>query len=213
MADNAKDTETPKYIYYGSADWIPQANRLVKTFRSGLCMITQDYICRNDSSLNYQSFLEGDKIKNSSPCMDDAYIFPAPDYQDMGNGFVKCTVTAYSRVKTSAVVEISKRLGEYSVGYFYNKGESVEYDYFKEQKLFDLVTYRFVIKKGDKFGIPNYVTPKIYNLDGSEVTLYNPTLSSRVELYEVTSFGEFDSVVVVVIATGFGNKLDEGPIF
>ena len=213
MADDAKDTETSKYIYYGTEDWIPQANRLVKTFRSGLCMITQDYICRNDSSLDYESFREGDKIKNSSPCMDDAYIFPAPDYQDMGNGFVKCTVTAYSRVNTSGVVEVSKRLGDYYVAYYYNKGESIEVGYFKSQKLFDLVTYRFVIKKGDKFGIPNSVTPKIYELNGSEVTQDNPILGRNIELYEVTSFGEFNSVVVAVFATGFGNRFDEGPLF
>jgi hypothetical protein len=145
--------------------------------------------------------------------MDDAYIFPAPDYQDMGNGFIKATVTAYSRVNTSGVVEVSKRLGDYYVAYYYNKGEIVDIGYFKSQKLFDVVTYRFVIKRGDKFGIPSSVKPKIYELNGSEVTQYNPTLGSNVELYEVTSFGEFDSVVVAIAATGFGNRFDEGPLF
>jgi hypothetical protein len=29
----------------------------------------------------------------------------------------------------------------------------------------------------------------------------------------VTSFGEFDSVVVAIAATGFGNRFDEGPLF
>jgi len=201
------------YTYHGSVDWIPQANRLVKTFRNGLCMITQDYICRNDGKANYQSFNEGDILDDATPCMDDAYIFPSPDYQDMGNGFIKATVTAYGRVGTSGVVEISKRLGDYYVAYYYNKGAGVDIDYFKSQKLFDVVTYRFVIKRGDKFGIPGSVTPKIYNLDFSEVEQYNPTLNSLIELYEVTSFGEFDSIVIAVVATGFGNRFDEGPLF
>jgi hypothetical protein len=201
------------YTYHGAEDWIPQANRLVKTFRSGLCMVTQDYICRNDDKVNYQSFNEGDKIDDATPCMDDAYIFPAPDYQDMGNGFIKATVTAYSRVNTSGVVEISKRIGDYYVAYYYNKGGSVDIGFFKSQKLFDVVTYRFVIKRGDNFGIPGSVTPKIYNLDLSEVKEYNPMLNSLIELYEVTSFGEFDSIVISVLATGSGNRFDEGPLF
>jgi len=213
MADDEKDKTSVKYIYHGSSDWIPQPNRIVKTLRSGLCMITQDYICRNDDKLDYNSFREGDIIYNSDPCIDDAYIFPAPDYQDMGNGFVKCTVTAYSRVNTSGVVEISKRIGDYYVAYYYNKNGVTEVGNFTYKKLFGVVTYRFVIKKGDKFGIPNSVAAKIYNLDGSEVTEYNPTLGRNIELYEVTSFGEFDSVVVAVIATGFGNRFDEGPLF
>lgn len=213
MADDAKDTSTPKYIYYGSTDWMPQANRLVKTFRSGLCMITQDYICRNDDKVDYSKFNEGDKIDDATPCMDDAYIFPAPDYQDMGNGFIKATVTAYSRVGTSGVVEVSKRVGDYYVAYYYLKNGVTEIGNFKYQKLFGVITYRFVIKKGDKFGIPNSVAAKIYELDGSEVTQYNPTLGRKIELYEVTSFGEFDSVVIAVVATGFGNRFDEGPLF
>jgi hypothetical protein len=208
-----EDAPEVNYTYHGSTDWIPQANRLVKTFRSGLCMITQDYICRNDGKVNYSKFNEGDKIDDATPCMDEAYIFPAPDYQDMGNGFIKATVTAYSRVNTSGVVEISKRLGDYYVAYYYNKGGSVDIGFFKSQKLFDVVTYRLVIKKGDKFGIPNSVAAKIYELNGSEVTQYNPTLGRNVELYEVTSFGEFDSVVVAIAATGFGNRFDEGPLF
>lgn len=90
------------YNYHGQQDWIKQPNRLVKTFPSGLCMIQQDYIRRRDS-VQYFQFKEGDKIANedSAPCIDGAYIFPAPDYQDLGNGFIKCTVVAYGRVNTT----------------------------------------------------------------------------------------------------------------
>ena len=207
------DKSEINYTYHGSAEWIPQANRLVKTFRSGLCMITQDYICRNDGKTDYQRFSQGDILNDATPCMDAAYIFPAPDYQDMGNGFIKATVTAYGRVGTSAVVDISKRLGDYYVAYYYNKGGSVDIGFFKSQKLFDVVTSRFVIRRGDKFGIPGSVTPKIYNLDLSEVKENNPILNSTIELYEVTSFGEFDSIVIAVVATGSGDRFDEGPLF
>jgi hypothetical protein len=81
--------------------WIKQPNRIVKTFPSGLCMIQQDYIA-DKNNVDYFAFREGDAIsdKDSFPCIDGAYIFPAPDYQDMGNGFIKCTVTAYGRTTT-----------------------------------------------------------------------------------------------------------------
>ena len=94
-------------IKSGSAGrWIKQPNRLVKTFPSGLCMIQQDYIA-DRNFISYEDFREGDILsqEDSSPCIDQAYIFPAPGYQDMGNGFVKCTVVAYGRVNTTGTIE------------------------------------------------------------------------------------------------------------
>jgi hypothetical protein len=99
-------------------------------------MIQQDYIRRADDQIDYFTFREGDAIptEDSAPCIDGAYISPAPDYQDMGNGFIKATVTAYGRVGTSGVVEISKRVGDYYVGYYYNKGGCTDIGFFKSQK-------------------------------------------------------------------------------
>jgi hypothetical protein len=88
--------------------WIKQPNRIVKTFPSGLCMIQQDYIAPRNL-VDYFAFREGDalSLSDSQPCIDGAYIFPAPDYQDMGNGFIKCTVTAYGRTTaTGQITEI-----------------------------------------------------------------------------------------------------------
>jgi hypothetical protein len=64
-------------------------------------MIQQDYIAPRNL-VDYFAFREGDalSLSDSQPCIDGAYIFPAPDYQDMGNGFIKCTVTAYGRTST-----------------------------------------------------------------------------------------------------------------
>ena len=98
-------------IKSGSAGrWIKQPNRLVKTFPSGLCMIQQDYIA-DRNFISYEDFREGDILsqEDSSPCIDNAYIFPAPSYQDLGNGFVKCTVTAYGRTTQQATTVYSKR--------------------------------------------------------------------------------------------------------
>jgi hypothetical protein len=94
--------------------WVKQPNRIVKTFSSGLCMIQQDYIAAN-SDVDYFAFREGDAISDSKPCIDGAYIFPAPDYQDMGNGFIKCTITAYGRVNTSGKIEENLTIGDRSL--------------------------------------------------------------------------------------------------
>jgi hypothetical protein len=97
------------YNYHGNTGWIKQPNRIVKTFDSGLCLIQQDYIRRKDK-VEYFTFKEGDalSVADSQPCIDGAFIFPEPDYQDMGNGYIKCTITAYGRVNTTGSVTTRK---------------------------------------------------------------------------------------------------------
>ena len=97
------------YNYHGTAGWIKQPNRIVKTFESGLCLIQQDYIRRKDK-VEYFTFKKGDalSVADSQPCIDGAFIFPEPDYQDMGNGYIKCTITAYGRVNTTGSVTTRK---------------------------------------------------------------------------------------------------------
>lgn len=97
------------YTYHGTNGWIKQPNRIVKTFPSGLCMIQQDYIRRKDL-VDYSSFLQGQRIPDADakPCIDGAFIFPEPQYQDTGDGFVKCTVTAYGRVNKTGSVTLRK---------------------------------------------------------------------------------------------------------
>jgi hypothetical protein len=99
------------YTYHGTQGWVKQPNRIVKTFDSGLCLIQQDYIRRKDK-VEYFTFKEGDPLSpaDSQPCIDGAFIFPEPDYSDMGNGFIKCTVTAYGRVNNTGSVTTRKQV-------------------------------------------------------------------------------------------------------
>jgi hypothetical protein len=98
------------YTYHGTQGWVKQPNRIVKTFDSGLCLIQQDYIRRKDK-VEYFTFKEGDALSvvDSQPCIDGAFIFPEPDYSDMGNGYIKCTVTAYGRVNNTGTVTTRKQ--------------------------------------------------------------------------------------------------------
>lgn len=116
------------YTYHGTSGWIQQPNRIVKTFESGLCLIQQDYIRRKDK-VEYFTFKQGDalSIEDSQPCIDGAFIFPEPDYQDMANGYIKCTVTAYGRVNTTGSVTTRKQLvsltasvSKHKIGFFEN---------------------------------------------------------------------------------------------
>jgi hypothetical protein len=190
-------------------------------------MITQDYICRNDDKVNYSKFNEGDKIDDATPCMDNAYIFPSPDYQDMGNGFIKCTVTAYGRVNASGCVDIGRRIGDYvsttafvqeigNTGTF-NSGTSD----LISQKLFDVATYRFSAKSGEVIGTSgSAVKLLIYGLNGKKLpegitskdngagstTTEEYKLGSVPERYEIISYGFFSEVIISVAATGSYNK-------
>lgn len=87
------------YIYHGKKGWIKQPNRNFKTFESGLCLIQEEYICSSDQ-IDYSAFQIGNPIENSEPCIDGAFIYPDPVYQNLGNGFTKCIVSAYGRTNS-----------------------------------------------------------------------------------------------------------------
>ena len=205
------------YIYKGAEGWIKQPNRMVKTFRSGLCMIQQDYIQRKDK-VDFFSFREGDRLsdEDAEPCIDGAFIFPAPEYKDMGNGFISCTVTAYGRLNTDGVVDLNKRLGPYisTFSYSTSTGGFGRQD-IASQKFFDVAVYRFAARKGEFITAPDTPELNIYEIDGTKlpvgstrtesgwsygVVTYN--LGRQIENYESTNYGEFLEVIISVSATG-----------
>jgi hypothetical protein len=94
------------YIHYGKDGWILQPNRKITSWPSDLCMIEEEYICAN-KNVDYNYFQVGNLIEDSTPCIDGAYIFTAPKYTDMGNGFIKATITAYGRSNANGSVDSS----------------------------------------------------------------------------------------------------------
>jgi len=213
------------YIYKGAEGWVKQPNRMVKTFRSGLCMIQQDYIQRKDK-VDFFSFREGDRLsdEDAEPCIDGAFIFPAPEYKDMGNGFISCTVTAYGRINTSGAIDTNRRLGDYNLteNVFFSDGTSTSgTTTFK--KLFDVVAYRFATRKTEFVTAPETPILYIYNLDGTKLPVGTATITNsentptsiitetyflgrQIENYESTSYGEFLEVIISVSANGYFEK-------
>jgi len=191
-------------------------------------MIQQDYIRRADDQIDYFAFREGDPIssEDASPCIDGAYIFPAPSYQDMGNGFIKCSVTAYGRVNTTGVVRVTKRVGNYVensvIGV--NSINPATFSSFESQKIFDVINFNFVAYKSEIVPIPTSPRPLIYDLNltplpigefrisnssalGSSAELVGTTISNYVlnqvvELYEINSYGDFIECNISIAATG-----------
>ena len=209
--------------------WVKQPNRIVKTFPSGLCMIQQDYIAARDlANFNYFTFREGDPLEpaDAEPCIDGAYIFPAPDYQDMGNGFVKCTVTAYGRVNTSGNVFVSKILSNFSY-FYYRYFEEVE-NYFEDvatrSGILDVEIKKIVIGPSETINFTPSNILNIYLEDGTRLPspflntyvrpsqagistefrdqyLINTNITSRLNSYDEQSYGFFKEVTIAIIAS------------
>jgi len=221
------------YIYKGVTGWIKQPNQKTQVFRSGLCLISQEYISRKDS-VDYYAFNVGDIIpsQDSPQCIDGAYIYPEPNYEDMGNGFIKCSVTAYGRVNIDGSRELFKKVASYeqetrvesypagSVTPTIVKGQETT------QKLFDVITLRFVTFASDDVPIKSPIQLYIYDLngdrlpsnDGSSIfsqvaennlieTIYY--LSEVCDSYESRNYGNFNEIIITISATGSNLVIDK----
>lgn len=93
-------------IYQKTPDaLIPQGNRTVSTFPSGLVKIDQSFIGRTSlESTHRQQFEIGSSfITESDPSIDGLSIFPAIQEKRMPHGFTEYIVTAYGRTNTTGV--------------------------------------------------------------------------------------------------------------
>jgi hypothetical protein len=208
-------------IYRKSAasPWIKQGDRLTKTFASGLCLIQQTYIVPKDLA-TYDAFKKGDAITDAQPCIDGAFIFPAPDYQDTGDGFVRCTVTAYGRVNSTGNKTFSKELAvqKFEARFIPANGDAENIDtiIYGIQVTADKLIWKFVTPKSASPNVSISENLKIYRLNGEalesvEVTEFfslsslaqssNPTEISfntpeQIALAEAVNYGLFDEWTV-----------------
>ena len=82
---------------------IPQAERTVATFTSGLVRVDRKYICSTDAAATHRATLavgaatpDGD----TTPAIDGMSIFPQPQEIARGDGFTEFMVSSYGRTKT-----------------------------------------------------------------------------------------------------------------
>lgn len=202
------------YTYKGKDGWIKQPDQTVSTFMSGLCLIQQSYLIRKDK-FEIGTFSIGDSLPGSDTtmCVDGAFIFPAPQYSDLGNGFMKCSISAYGRVNTVGTSFSAKRLSDY-VSTITTISAASTTATSNTQKLFDAITYQFVVKKNEMVGTP-YVKLYIYDLSGFKLPEGASSATSggyiyarfyelgvNLDRYETNDYGVFQEVVITNVASG-----------
>jgi hypothetical protein len=84
---------------------IPQGNRTVSTFPSGLVKVDQSFIGRTslESSHRHQFAIGNSFITENDPSIDGLSIFPSIQEKRMPNGFTEYIVTAYGRTNMTGI--------------------------------------------------------------------------------------------------------------
>jgi hypothetical protein len=98
-------------LIYSSRDFIALPGRTVQTFPSGLVRVERSFACRRSAAPAYRDLLRvGDPMPedDGSPAIDGLYIFPEPQEQDRGDGFVEFRVTAYGRTSVFQISNIER---------------------------------------------------------------------------------------------------------
>jgi hypothetical protein len=92
----------PQIIYeQTSGALVPQAERTLSTFESGLVRVDRKYICRSSVAATHRSTLA---VGNTLPydedgvTLDGLYIYPTPQETKRGDGFTEFSVSAYGRI-------------------------------------------------------------------------------------------------------------------
>jgi len=199
------------YIYKGKTGWIKQPDQTVSVFPSGLCLIQQSHLIRKDN-FEIGAFSIGDRLpaEDTSMCVDGAFIFPAPQYSDAGNGFMRCLISAYGRVNTTGTSFSAKRLSGYLSTITTIAGAVSTTATSTEQKLFDAITYQFVVKRNEVVGTP-YVKLYIYEPSGYKLPegVYGNgfyELGTSLDRYETSDYGVFQEVLITNVASGQFNQ-------
>lgn len=87
-----------------SAALIPQPERAVATFASGLVRVDRKYICRTAVAATHRATLaigESPPDADTAPAIDGLFIYPDPQELQRGDGFTEFQVSAYGRTATA----------------------------------------------------------------------------------------------------------------
>lgn len=97
----------PNIIYQKNpGQLIPQGDRTISTFPSGLIRVDQTFVCDANSAASYRtSLFTGSDMPGDSPeVFDGLYVFPAPQERNRSDGFVEFIVSAFGRKDDSVNV-------------------------------------------------------------------------------------------------------------
>lgn len=103
---------------YGDTGLILQAGTISRVFPSGLLLVQASYIIRKGNEAAANEFLAvGNELPVESKAIDGLYIFPEPEWSDAEAGFVKVSVSAFGRWKSTAKEQSQMIDGDILVNY------------------------------------------------------------------------------------------------
>ena len=185
-------------IFYGDKNPILQPGRVVKTFPSGLVMVSEVYKMRPSNEAAARSrFAQGQTLVTSSTSSTALTIFPAPDFKSQDSGFVEMVVTAYGFTgadfrrtrKRMQSAKILNQVLEVPAG-----GGAPTFQGKYSESNIQILANTHTITRAVAYGTG--VTP----IDGahgvSSLGGYTSVISPVTERYDVTAFGEVDEVTV-----------------
>lgn len=100
----------PTIFEQSAGSLIPQPDRTVATFDSGLLRVDQQFVCTTANAAAHRATLavSSEFPGNTSPAIDGLVIFPSPQESRTGDGFTTFMVSAYGRYTDTL---ISQRRG------------------------------------------------------------------------------------------------------
>jgi hypothetical protein len=138
----------PNIIYQKNADeLIPQGNRTVSTFPSGLVRVDQSFFGITSQQEYHRGLLKVGEVfpGDSNPSIDGLRIFPEVQEKRLPNGFTEYLVSAYGRTTKIPKEELFTE--------FFNSPATKR----TTEKL--VLTRRYVISEGESYNIPTTIDP------------------------------------------------------
>ena len=185
-------------IFYGDKNPILQPGRVVKTFPSGLVMVSEVYKMRPINEAAARSrFAQGQTLVTSSTSSTALKIFPAPDFKSQDSGFVEMVVTAYgftgadfrrTRKRMQSAKMLTKVLEVPEGG-----GAPTFQGKYSESNIQILANTHTITRA---VAYATGVTPIAGAHGVSSLGGYTSVISPVTERYDVTAFGEVDEVTV-----------------
>jgi hypothetical protein len=185
-------------IFYGDKNPVLQPGRVVKSFPSGLVMVSEVYKMRPSNEAAARSrFAQGQTLVTPSTSSTALKIFPAPDFKSQDSGFVEMVVTAYGFTgadfrRTRKRIQSAKMLTK--VLEVPEGGGAPTFQGKYSESNIQILANTHTITRAVAYGTA--VNP----IDGAHgVTSlggYSSVISAVIERYDVQNFGAFDEVTV-----------------
>lgn len=105
------------YTYHGTQDLIALPGRSIQTFPSGLVRVDRTYACRKGLEAFYREQLRAGNplpLDDGTPAIDGLFIFPEAQETVRDDGFSEFRVSAYGRINTTGVEQISEEITQQS---------------------------------------------------------------------------------------------------